>query len=384
MNLTDTAVATLTVPDGKAEIIVFDDSLPGFGVRVRRGGSKRFIYQYKLSGTNRRVTFKEANVKRARAAAQILAAKVTLGTDPALEKEAAHDAAGDTVGKCLIRYLARPPGKRRPSTLREIRRHLEQNLQPLHKLHIKRLDRRRVADELARLTTEVGPVQSNRTRASLSRFFNWCIGEGYADVNVALQTNKNEEIARDRVLSERELKTLWNCLSKTGDDYADIVRLLILTACRLREISELCWSEIDFDKATITLPPSRTKNHRLHVVPLSAPALEILKGRARDERELVFGRGTKGFGGWTKSKARLDERAKLSQPWIHHDIRRSTATHLAALGVLPHAVEAVLGHVSGFRAGVASTYNKYAYESEKRQALNLWGQHVTALMDGAP
>jgi integrase len=112
--------------------------------------------------------------------------------------------------------------------------------------------------------------------------------------------------------------------------------------------------------------------------------LEILKGRARDERELVFGRGTKGFGGWTKSKARLDERAKLSQPWIHHDIRRSTATHLAALGVLPHAVEAVLGHVSGFRAGVASTYNKYAYESEKRQALNLWGQHVTALMDGAP
>jgi hypothetical protein len=208
MNLTDTAVATLTVPDGKAEIIVFDDSLPGFGVRVRRGGSKRFIYQYKLSGTNRRVTFKEANVKRARAAAQILAAKVTLGTDPALEKEAAHDAAGDTVGKCLIRYLARPPGKRRPSTLREIRRHLEQNLQPLHKLHIKRLDRRRVADELARLTTEVGPVQSNRTRASLSRFFNWCIGEGYADVNVALQTNKNEEIARDRVLSERELKTL--------------------------------------------------------------------------------------------------------------------------------------------------------------------------------
>ena len=272
MRLTDAAVAALKVPADKAEMIVFDQDVPGFGIRVRRGGSKRFIYQYKLNGTSRRFTFKETSVKRARAAAQILAAKITLGTDPALEKEAAHDAAGDTFQRCLERYLARPQGKRRDSTLKEIRRHLERNLQPLHRLHIKRIERRRVADELARLTAEVGAVQSNRTRASLSKFFNWCIGEGYADVNVALQTNKNEEVARDRVLSESELKIIWNRLSRTGDDYADIVRLLILTACRLREISELRWSEIDLNKATITLPPSRTKNHREHVVPLSAPA----------------------------------------------------------------------------------------------------------------
>src|SRR5947209_6770548 len=132
MQLTDSVVAMLKVPDGKSEIIAFDDSLPGFGVRIRRGGSKRFIYQYKLNGANRRVTFKEANVKRARAAAQILAAKVTLGSDPALEKEAAHDAAGDTFKRCLDRYLARPQGQRRKRTLQEIRRHLERNLQPLH------------------------------------------------------------------------------------------------------------------------------------------------------------------------------------------------------------------------------------------------------------
>jgi Arm DNA-binding domain len=110
MRLTDEVVAVLKVPDGKSEIIAFDDSLPGFGVRVRRGGSRRFVYQYKLAGTNRRVTFKESNVKRARAAAQILAAKVTLGSDPALEKEAVHDAAGDTFARCVARYLARPQG----------------------------------------------------------------------------------------------------------------------------------------------------------------------------------------------------------------------------------------------------------------------------------
>jgi len=378
MRLTDSAVATLQVPQDKSEIIIFDDALPGFGIRVRRGGSRRFIYQYKLNGTNRRFTFKEANVKRARAAAQILDAKVTLGADPALEKEAAHDAAGDTFERCLERYLARPQGRRRERTLQEIHRHLKRNLQPLHRLHIKKIDRRRVADELARLTAENGPVQANRTRASLSTFLNWCIGEGYADINVAAQTNKHEEAPRSRVLSDTELRTIWNSLPEQGD-YRDLIRLLILTGQRLREIADLSWSEVDLDRAIITLPPSRTKNHREHIIPLSAPALEILKGRARNGRELVFGNGDCGFSGFSKAKRALDERARLKEPWVVHDIRRSVATGLAKL-VQPHIVECVLGHTSGFRAGVASVYNRHAYEAEKREALDLWGKHIMTLM----
>jgi integrase len=376
MRLTDSTI--LKVPKGKSEIIAFDDLLPGFGIRIRRGGSKRFIYQYKLNGTNRRVTFKEANVKRARAAAQILAAKVTLGSDPALEKEAAHDAAGDTFKRCLDRYLTRPQGRRRERTLQEIRRHLERNLAPLHRLHIRTIDRRRVADELVRLTAENGAVQSNRTRSSLSAFLNWCIGEGYIDVNVAAQTNKHEEIARSRVLSDAELRTIWRALPEQGD-YRDLIRLLILTGQRLREIANLSWREVDLDKAIITLPPDRTKNHRPHVVPLSAPALEILKGRVREERELVFGTGVRGFSNFSKSKRLLDERAKLKSPWVVHDIRRSVATGLAKL-VQPHIVECVLGHVGGFRAGVSGVYNLHAYEFEKRQALDLWGKHISGLV----
>jgi hypothetical protein len=216
MRLTDATVAGLEVPHDRSEIIAFDDSLPGFGVRVRRGGSRRYIFQYKLNGTNRRVTFKEASIKRARAAAQILAAKVTLGSDPALEKETAHDAAGDSFKRCLDRYLARPQGRRRERTLQEIRRHLERNLQPLHRLHVKKIDRRRVADELARLTLENGAVQANRTRSSLSAFLNWCIGEGYVDANVAAQTNKHEETARSRVLGDPELRIVWRALPKAA------------------------------------------------------------------------------------------------------------------------------------------------------------------------
>jgi integrase len=378
MRLTDATVAALAVPDGKSEIIAFDD-MPGFGVRVRRGGSKRFIYQYKLNGTNRRVTFKEANVKRARAAAQILAAKVTLGSDPALEKESTHDAAGDTFKRCLERYFARPQGRRRASTLQEYRRHLQRNLAPLHRLHIKKIDRRRVADELARLTVEIGAVQSNRTRASLNAFLNWCIGEGYLDTNVAAATNKNEEVPRSRVLDDQELRTIWHTLPDDSD-YRDIIRLLILTAARLREISELRWSpEVNLTEATITLPPARTKNHRIHVIPLSAPALQILRERARNgEREFVFGAGSRGFSGFSKAKRLLDEKTKLAA-WVVHDLRRTAATGLAKL-VQPHIVECVLGHVGGFKAGVSGVYNLHAYEQEKRQALDLWGKHVSELV----
>lgn len=378
MRLTDATVAALAVPDGKSEIIAFDDALPGFGVRVRRGGSKRFVYQFKLNGTNRRVTFKEANVKRARAAAQILAAKVTLGSDPALEKESAHDAAGDTFKRCLERYFARPQGRRRASTLQEYRRHLERNLAPLHRLHIRKIDRRRVADELARLTTEIGAVQSNRTRASLNAFLNWSIGEGYLDTNVAAQTNKNEEVARRRVLDDRELRTIWHALPE-GSDYRDIIRLLILTAARLREISELNWSEVDLAKATITLPPARTKNHREHVIPLSDPALEILQGRkGRDGRKFVFGAGSRGFSGFSKAKHLLDKKTELAA-WVVHDLRRSAATGMAKL-VQPHIVECVLGHVGGFKAGVSGVYNLHAYEQEKRAALDSWSKHVSELV----
>jgi integrase len=274
----------------------------------------------------------------------------------------------------MDRYLARPQGKRRNSTIYEITRHLRKNLAPLHSLHLRKLDRRRVAEELARLTSECGPVQANRTRASLSRFLNWAIGEGFLDVNVALQTNKNEEVKRERVLNDKELRQVWAALP--NGDYGDILKLLILTGARREEIAQLRWREIDLDAKVINLPGSRTKNHLPHIIPLSRPALAILKNREQNGREFVFGIGAKGFAGWSKSKERLDAEVLLD-PWVVHDLRRGTASGLAKLGVLPHVIEMVLNHVSGFKAGVAGVYNLEKYEPEKRAALDLWGKHVT-------
>jgi integrase len=172
-------------------------------------------------------------------------------------------------------------------------------------------------------------------------------------------------------------------------DYGEIVKLLILTGQRREEIGALRCSEVDLEETVIMLPPDRTKNGRPHEVPLSPPALAILKSHtARAGRDFLFGDGPRngsdrqgGFQGWSKSKATLDKQAAIGS-WRLHDVRRTVATRMAELGVQPHVIEAVLNHISGHKAGVAGVYNRSSYAAEKRAALELWGKHVQLLIDG--
>ena len=110
---------------------------------------------------------------------------------------------------------------------------------------------------MARLTSEAGPIQANRTRASLSKFLNWCLAEGLTETNATIGTNKNAEKSRDRVLSGDELKAIWNALP--DNDYGAVVKLLVLTAQRASEISDLRWSEINLDRNIIVLPAAAPK-----------------------------------------------------------------------------------------------------------------------------
>jgi integrase len=94
--------------------------------------------------------------------------------------------------------------------------------------------------------------------------------------------------------------------------------------------------------------------------------------------ESSFGVGAAGFSNWSDAKAALDERLELPS-WRLHDLRRSAATGMAELGVLPHIIEAILNHVSGHRAGVAGIYNRARYEGEMRDALAKWADYVVSL-----
>jgi integrase len=316
----------------------------------------------------------------ARKQAAKLHADVVHGKDPAGAKAENRSRASETFGQCVETYLQWQQPQVRDTTFADIQRHLRKNLSPLHGLHIANVDRRAIAKRLSDLAA-IAPVQANRTRASLSRFFNWAMGEGLAENNPALRTNKIDEGgARDRVLSEKEIKALWTALPE--GDFGDILKLLLLTGAREREIAELEWSEIDFERGVIELPPERTKNHRRHLVPMSDMVRDILQVRPRQkDRALMFGNGEGGFSGWSKAKNRLDDAIKIP-PWRIHDLRRSCATHMGELGVQPHIIEACLNHVSGHRAGVAGIYNRAAYEAEKTRALTLWADHVAAVIEG--
>jgi integrase len=198
------------------------------------------------------------------------------------------------------------------------------------------------------------------------------------------------------VLTQQELAELWSALdAEPNPQFADIVRLLILTGQRREEVGSLCWSEVELDRGLIALPPERTKNSRQHEVPLSRQAKTILARQPkRKGRDYIFGIGEAGFSGWSDCKARLDEallaarrkanrKAKAMLDWRLHDLRRTAATGMAELGVAPHIIEAVLNHVSGHKAGVAGIYNRARYTAEMRDALERWADHVAALAPGA-
>jgi integrase len=385
MKLTNASVKALKLGN-RPEKTFFDDDLPGFGVRVRAGGSRTFVVQYKFGLRHRRLTLgtvSALDLSKARATAKDVLAAVRLGRDPAGERLEAREQAAETFGVLLPRYLARQRAKLKPRSYVETERHLLIKAKPLHPHPVKKIDRRAIATRLSAVAESSGPSAANQLRAALSAYFTWLAREGLIEVNVVANTNRAPQNgARSRVLCDAELHDIWHAV---GDDrYGAIVKLLTLTGARRDEIASLTWSEIDFDAALIVLPPERTKNRRTHEIPLAPAALEILQAQPRRLRDFVFGHvGQGGYQGWSKSKAELDDRLSLPD-WRLHDLRRTVSTVMHdRLAVAPHIVEAVLGHVSGHRAGVAGHYNYARYLQAKREALTQWADHLAGVVANA-
>jgi integrase len=323
---------------------------------------------------------------RTPARASELHARVKLGEDPSGQKIENRVRAVETLGSVLRPFLLIKKAELKARTYLEVERHLLMHAKPLHGLRLTAVDRRTVATLLTELATNNGPNLANSVRASLSAFFSWAMSQGLAEGNPIIGTSPAvTKGARDRVLTDDELRSIWTALR--DDAYGAIVKLLALTGQRRDEIGALRWSEVDFDKAVISLPAERTKNSRLHDVPLSPEALAILKARPRIAgRECVFASGANGFLGWSNYKVALDARIASNgaiPAWRLHDLRRTVSTRMHdELGIAPHIVEAVLNHVSGHRAGVAGVYNRAAYAKEKAVALARWAEHLTAIVGG--
>ena len=425
MKLTAKGIRALELPAGKSDHLFWDDEIPGFGLRIRAGGSRNWVFQYALGDKQRRLSLGAATPESftkhkgpdgtiklgIRDQAAQLHAKVRLGQDPAGDKTESRKRASDTFEAIAKKYLAAKKESTRPGTYRETERHILKHAKTLNGLQVAKISRRDISTLIGTIRDNSGPVAANRVRSTLSDLFSWAMSEGVDGLehNPVLNTNKSEEKPRERVLKDHELRTIWK---HAGDDhYGLILKLLMLTGQRADEIASLQWSEItettvperrvtdtirlpQFNIKAIDLPAERTKNKKPHIVPLPAPAAAILAEqpqRAIDDgelREFVFGIGQRGFSGWSRCKERLDERIEkaLGKPlehWTPHDLRRTMSTLMNdRLGVLPHVVEAILNHVSGSKGGVAGVYNKALYLRERAEALNLWAEHLAAIVDG--
>jgi integrase len=391
MKLDAKAIARLALPEGKADVIYFDDNMPGFGLRLRDSGNgvkKSWIVQYRRAGGSRRMLVGSAEVLsagRARERAKEILAKVQLGKDPQREKAEQRAREKFTMSALADDYLKAKEGSVRTRTLVESQRYLTgPYFKPLHNMPVEQITRRDVATRVLAITRESGATTGGRARSALSSMFAWAMGQGLAENNPVVGTNEPKTApSRDRVLADAELGSVWKACG--DDDFGRIVRLLLLTGQRRTEVGGVTWGELDLDGGTWTIPAQRTKNGRQHTLPLSALAVSVIEAiPQRVGRDCLFGeRGTSGFCSWATAKAALDARiGGQVAKWTLHDLRRSVATRMCDLGVMPHVVEQILNHHSGHRGGIVGVYNRSAYEGPVKAALGMWADHIRTLVEG--
>jgi integrase len=404
MKITQANLSKIVPAPGKYEAREFDTDLVGFGVRAWGDPKKlkrAWIIQWRrLNGKTQTLTLgrcdrMSASVARELAKeklAQAELAKRGRAVDPGKEHQAARQHASETFETFADRFLETKESLR---SVDQLRLHLTEHWSPFARRSIHAITRRDIAARLGEIAKERGKYAANRARSTLSSFYSWMMKEGLLDEldsNPVSATNKYaDEKARERVLSDAELAGIWNACG--ADDFGNIVRLLILFGQRRQEVAGMQRAELDLPGRKWTIPSERTKNGRVHEIPLSDPALEILEqviGReGHEDRAAIFGDGIAGagFSGFSKAKAGLEARIEQktgSAPaeWRLHDLRRTVASGMARLGIGLPAIEKVLNHTSGSFAGIVGVYQRHDFAAEKRQALDMWGAHVVAIATG--
>lgn len=391
-------------PSSDRDEYIWDTSLRGFGFRITPKGIKSYVLQYRVNGgAARRKTIgvhgSPWTAQTARREAERLLIVVRQGIDPveqqrdARAKERALNFATycDLFVDCYLK-------SNWPDTWPEAMRTLENVAKPRWGKRslssLKRNDMVKLMDDYADR-----PGRRKYVHSLLRKLFNWAVDREDIDVSpLAGMRAPKPTASRRRVLGREELLCLWQACYSVGWPWGPYVRLLILTMQRRQEVAEMDWSEVDLNARIWTLPAERAKNDESHIVPLSNLAVVELENMGPQERGLVFTTtGKTAVSGFSKVKQSLDKAMKLIaksraekrgrdpdivniSDWRFHDLRRTGATNLQALGIPVEVTEAVLNHISGTRSGVAGIYNRYKYEPEKRRALEAWDRQLRELI----
>ena len=383
--LNDRAVSALRSPTtGRTE--VWDTAFPGFGVRVTPNERKSFVLMYSTNGRKRRLTigtYPALTLANAREKAREALRQIDRGIDPADERAAKRADGAENFGEVLDDYFDSPATKSN-RTASQTKRLIERDCGIWLRRPIEAITRRDIRDLLDGVVDRGSPVMANRLRAYLSTFFSWAVGREILEENPVNGVSKPAvEIARDRILFDAELIKVWNAADGLGYPFGLLVQMLILCGQRRGEVAGMRWMDLnlDADDSTWTLAREFTKSDRAHEVPLTPQAAKVLRTIPRFKGPYVFSTraGDMPISGWSKYKVALDTALLSSQQtgaednlaessqqealssWTLHDLRRTTASGMARLGVAPHVIERVLNHSGGVIRGVAAVYNRFDY-----------------------
>jgi integrase len=395
--LTDLFVDKAAAPStGRLEY--FDTTFPALALRVTSNGHKSWSLFYRHGGRLRRYTignYPAFDPAAARKAASSALHRLADGIDPGEEKRVRRNAPkplADDFESFAREYLERQVKRNTAaSTYRETARIIEQDVIPeWGKRSIGSIAKRDVIALVDMKVASGAEVQANRILARLRTLFGWGVEKDRITANPCDGLKPpTKEKARDRVLNEAEIRAFWGATEELGWPFGSLFRLLILTGQRRDEVATMEWSEIDLERRVWSLPREKAKNDQGHDVHLSQQAVDLLLALPRIEGGLVFSTNSRtAVSGFSRSKGRLDGLMAKSighevDPWILHDLRRSAATGMAGLRVLPHVVDRILNHTSGTIRGVARVYNRFDYLEERKAAIEAWGREVDAIVTGA-
>jgi integrase len=374
--LTDRLVNGFSPPTAGNRIF-YDDVVGGFGCRVTAAGTRAFVLNYRRrsDGLERRYTigsFPEWTVAGARDEAKLLRRAIDAGDDPVGKHRDQRQA--PTINDLCDRYEVEQLPKRRVATQRDYKLMLAAHIRPaLGKRKVGTLSFADVDGMHRQITKENGPYQANRVIALMSRLCSVAVQWRWRTDNPCKGIERNDEVKRKRYLTSAEIERLSAALADHDDkDAADIFRLLLLTGARRGEVQSLRWVDIDIERGVWTKPGATTKQRTEHIVPLNAPARQLVASRGRGEGEYVFpgrngGHRVEIKGNWR----RVCQAANITGLRIH-DLRHSYASILASSGVGLHAIGALLGHTQ------PQTTHRYAhlFDDHLRQATERVGEVV--------
>jgi integrase len=380
--LTDRFLKSLRV-DARGQFM--DAGLRNFGLRVSPEGRKVFFVRYSVRNQTRRQTigiYPTLGLADARTMARDILARVARGEDPQQERLQARHA--PTFADLAADYVERH-ARREKRRWKEDVRILDKDLLPawrhLPAGEIASADVRRILDAILERGS---PIMANRTRALISRVFNFGIDRELVDHNPAARVRPPaREQSRQVVLSDAQLRTLWALWEAERSITGAVFQILLVTAQREREVLTMRWQ--DLDGPWWCIPPGVVKNklaHRVHLAPLALAIIDRLRP--------LTGRGT-----WVFASPRKLDRPVVAlnnaterfravsglHDWNPHDLRRTAATNMTRIGISRLVVGKILNHAD---PSVTAIYDRASYEPEVRDALCRWASHLESTLAIAP